>query len=307
MFTKSKSRQTILLDKELDLHVKKDSSVDIILSPTLYWVKKFKVPVGSNKEALKLLPSLFEEYLPSGEYSYFGYFEGDDFIGFAYDKKIILALLKEKGVELSQISSLHFAQSEFKGSYLPYALDANRVLLMQEGIVLIMPKIFAKEAKKINLQEIILSSHVEKLDYKRNVNISQKTLFLFSILMSILIGIDLIAWFMTSQKSMQIQMKRKKLFIEAKLPPTMIQNRSLLKKYEKIYQQQYILRDILHKLFLIDFTENEVISKIVYHNKKLILIFLNIKNKDQLLRKLKGLNIKYISSKSGQFIVEIAI
>jgi len=306
LFTKSKSRQTILLDKELDLHVKKDSSVDIILSPTLYWVKKFKVPVGSNKEALKLLPSLFEEYLPSGEYSYFGYFEGDDFIGFAYDKKIILALLKEKGVELSQISSLRFAQSEFKGSYLPYALDENRVLLMQEGVVLIMPKIFAKEAKKINLQEISLSKYMVKNFEYYNSFIDTKLLSVFIIAMIVIVIFDSIAWYVTARESVKLEEKKEKIFQHYKLLPTTIQNVSLLKKYEKIYKKEKKLHKFFELLFQINLPKDVILENIFYNQKHIRVVFLHVKQPEKIIKQFSSFTIQKRAFSKNQLRLDIA-
>ncbi len=47
-----------------------DEKVDIILSPSLYWIKKISLPLNSLREVRTLLPSIFEDMLPDGIYSY---------------------------------------------------------------------------------------------------------------------------------------------------------------------------------------------------------------------------------------------
>ncbi|MDQ7066925.1 MAG: hypothetical protein Q9M40_02365 [Sulfurimonas sp.] len=74
----------------------KREKVSIILSPSLYWVQKLSLRVKYVREVKKLLPSIFEDMLPAGQYSYSAYKRGDDFFIFAYEDKAILKLLQDK-------------------------------------------------------------------------------------------------------------------------------------------------------------------------------------------------------------------
>jgi len=88
--------EVIFLDPDVALE-QGDGRLIVLLSPALYWVRAFELPVKSEKEAKKLLPSLFEEFLPEGEFSYYGYFEEDRYIGFAYEEESIRSVLAQKG------------------------------------------------------------------------------------------------------------------------------------------------------------------------------------------------------------------
>ena len=63
---------------------KKREKVNVILSPSLYWVKKLSLPVKYVREVKKLLPSIFEDTLPKGNYNYTAYKSGEDFFGFEH-------------------------------------------------------------------------------------------------------------------------------------------------------------------------------------------------------------------------------
>ncbi len=307
MFIKSKSKQILFLDKESNIKIKEDSYIDIILSPALYWVKRYKVPVKSNKEALKLLPSLFEEFLPSGEYNYFGYFDNDDFVGFAYDKKVITTLLKQKGIEFSHILSFRFAQTEFDATSLPYAFDEDRVLVMQEGIVIVMPKGFVKTTKKIDLQNISLSKHIIKNFEYHNDFISTKMVFGLMIVVMTIVLFDGIAWYVTAKKSNQLEQEKEEVFHKYKLLPTMIQNSSLLKKYEKIYKKEKKLRKFFNVLFTVDLPKGVVLETLSYDQKKLHIVFLHVERSDTILKAFSSFDIQKSSLSKDQLRLDIAL
>ena len=75
-----------------------EGPVNVILSPSMYWVKRVKLPVKYLREAKSLIPSLFDENLPEGKYSYSAYKDGDSFLIFAYNDKEVLDRIAEKGI-----------------------------------------------------------------------------------------------------------------------------------------------------------------------------------------------------------------
>ncbi|MEA2091565.1 MAG: hypothetical protein U9O83_04260 [Campylobacterota bacterium] len=107
---------TLFLDpnSESSYSAIKGAKVNIILSPSLYWVKKLSLPVKYLRDAKKLLPSLFEDTLPKGNYSYTAYKSGDEFLIFAYEDKYILETLSKEGISLSNVANVYFAQSEMQ-------------------------------------------------------------------------------------------------------------------------------------------------------------------------------------------------
>ena len=148
MFTSFKQeRQLLLLDEEIELEIV-DSDVDVVLSPSLYWVRRFSLPTDSLKEAKKLLPSLFEEFLPQGVYSYYGFFDESGFVAFAYDESSIRHLLQQKGLSLAKVKDLYFAQNEIQKDSLPMKISQKSLLADVDAIILKLPASFAQESLK---------------------------------------------------------------------------------------------------------------------------------------------------------------
>ena len=87
-------------------------SVNIILSPSTYWVKRVDLPVKYLRDVRSLMPSLFEEHLPQGKYSYYTYKDGESFLIFAYNDKEVLDLMAEKNITSANIRNVYLAQSE---------------------------------------------------------------------------------------------------------------------------------------------------------------------------------------------------
>ena len=307
MFITSKSIKVILLDKKLKIQKEEAQEYAVILSPTLYWVKKFSIPVRSSKEAQKLLPSLFEEFLPEGKYEYFGYFQEDSFFGFAYDKEMVVSLLKQKGIELSQVVSVRFAQSEFTEKDLPYALDEDRVLVLQEGIVIVMPGFFVNEKKKINLQQLQLSNHTLKKFERYDHLINTKTVLMIALSAVGVLLFNIMAWYETSQTNKEIQMQQAEVFKKYHLLPTKMQNLSLLKKYEKIYQNQKEIRKIFHILFSLNLPKNVLVESITYEKKIMHIVFLHVKQPEEISKQFSSLQIVKKQYKKDQLRLDIAV
>ena len=60
MLLQSKKRVAIFIDPltVFDLQIEEGAVYDVILSPALYWIRRFTLPTTSLHEAKKLLPSV---------------------------------------------------------------------------------------------------------------------------------------------------------------------------------------------------------------------------------------------------------
>ena len=132
MFTKYKKQiDTIFLDTNSNDFTNKES-VNVILSPSLYWVKKVSLPVKYLRDVKPLLPSLFEDILPDAVYSYFVYKSEEEYFIFAYEDKKIFNLLNSKGIPASHVNNVYFAQSEFGGVDGAIKIDEKNSLYFKE-------------------------------------------------------------------------------------------------------------------------------------------------------------------------------
>lgn len=234
-------RNKIFLDKDspaFDIN----EVVDIVLSPSLYWSKKVTLPVKYLREVKALLPSLFEDTLPSGLYSYSAYKEEDAFFIFAYEDKVLIDLLVEKGIALSQVGHVHFAQKEFVLIKEPISIDETQCLFFKDDMLVLLPMSWFPHSVDLELERIQLSKFYINLKQFSHV-ISERSLYTFMtffVLFLFLIGGQ---YFIVSSKINTIESRKSEVFQQYNLKSTMFQNRALLSEYEAKYRFQTQLRN----------------------------------------------------------------
>lgn len=301
MFSKfNKQIDAIFLDTESsNFHT--DANVNIILSPSLYWVKKVTLPVQKVKDVKPLLKSIFEDILPDGVYSYSAYKHGSSFFVFAYEDKKILKLIESKGLKSSQINHIYFAQSELSNINGAMKINTTQSIYVKDDIVVLLPCCWIKESGKLDISTIKLSKH--------HINIQQYTNFIDEKSLYKIIGLSLVftlllltEYILTLQNIDKISAKKDNIFSSYSLKPTMIQNRSLLKKYEKIDAKQINLRKYIADILSLNLLNNVKLKLLTSDEKKLTVIFSGIDDKasTQIKKQLK--NHKYTSKLKSNFL-----
>ncbi len=260
----NQDKKTVFLDPYTELVVS-DEKLHIILSPSLYWVRKVNLPLKYAREAKKLLESLFEDILPEGNYSYSVYRaseEGEFFI-FAYEDKSILDLLTKQGIASSSISSIHFAQSELYDIQGAIKINEKQSIYVKDDIVTLVPCCWIEESGALNLEDIKLSKHKITLAQFGHI-VDGSSLIKIGVILGVFILLTWVELFIIKQDIQKIQTQSSELFAKYKLKPTMFQNKALLKKYKKIHANQTKLRaDFAKEL------QKKNIQKISYKNNKL--------------------------------------
>lgn len=247
MFTRFKNNTTTLFidpNFEGELPYKSGTKVNIILSPSLYWVKKISLPISSLREVKKLLPSIFEESLPEAHYSYTAYKSGNEFMIFAYEDKKIFEILKKFDINYTDILSLHFAQSELDSLDGACRINASESIYLQNGVVVLAPTSWLKESKTLDLNEIILSKHKIKLQQYGHI-VDSSSLYKIGAILVTLVLILLVELFVAKSKLSSLESSKEELFSKYKLQATMFQNRASMKKYSKIHKTQTQLREYI--------------------------------------------------------------
>ena len=276
MFSKFKRQfDTIFVDvNSADFEL--DNSVNIILSPSLYWIKKVTLPVKSLREVKPLLESLFEDILPEGRYSYTAYKEGDEYFIFAYEDRYILDLLAQKGIPFSKINKVYFAQSELSSLEGAKKLTQDEIILVQDGIVIVLPAKFSESEEKLDLSELHHSKHTVQLKQFGHI-VNEKSLYTIVALFFVMLVLVSSEYFITLNKVHNLQTQQEVLFSKYALKPTMIQNRSLLKKYEGIYKSQIKLRELIASVLAMHLQDGHRLKLVAYKNKKFRLQYVGLK------------------------------
>ena len=253
-----------------------DSSVNIILSPSLYWVKKVSLPVKYARDAKKLLPSIFEDILPDGKYNYYAYKSDDEFIIFAYSDKLIIDTLAQKGIPLSNVANIYFAQSEVTGIEGALKINEAQSIYVKDEILILVPCCWIEEKGELDLAKINLSKHNIALEKFGHI-VETKSLYKIGAILMVLILLITTEYFITADKVSTILTAKDELFEKNSLQSTTFQNKSMLKKYKAIHQSQTNLRDIMSVILSLRLKSDEKISFIDMKSKKIIISFSGVK------------------------------
>jgi hypothetical protein len=304
----NKKHKTFFLDTSSP-HNNIDEPVNIILSPSLYWVKRLLLPVQKASEVKKLLRSIFEDILPPGNYNYSAYRDGEYFFTFAYDDKLIIDTLEEKGISISNVVGVYFAQKEL--GFIDGARKINKTqsVFFKDEILISLPSQLFKEGEYVDVDKIPLSKHSIKLSEFGNI-IDTNTLYRVGAILISLIFVIITELLITSSKADQYNTKKESLFKNAKLQATMFQNKAMLKKYTKIHTKQVKIREIMNIILSTKLNSSETLNKLIFKDKKLTAYYSTISQKTIVSIK-KVLNTKkvkfYIKKKKEQHIVEITL
>ncbi len=309
MFTKFNQKYKIIFLDSSSSGLDIEEKVNVILSPALYWVKKLALPLKKASEAQKLLPSIFEETLPLGNYNYSVYKKGDDFFAFAYDDKMIIDELEDKGIAISNVANVYFAQSEF--GFIEGAIKINETqsIFIKDDILILLPCSFVEESGDLNLDEITLSNHSITLAQFGHI-VDNKSLYKIGAILVALIVLIVSELFITSSKLDDFSTKKEELFEKAKLQSTMFQNKAMLKKYTKIHTKQTRIREASSIVLSSKLKASEKLLKMTLKDKKLVAEYnlLSQGSINAIKKKLISNKIVFnIDKKKDNFIFEMKI
>jgi len=274
-----KQHSTVFVDRDSAVF-EVDESVNVILSPSLYWVQKRTLPVKSLREVKPLIESLFEDILPDGHYSYSAYKEGDEYLLFAYQDKAILDILAQKGLPPSKVNAVYFAQNELASLQEPKKIDDENVIAIKEGIVILLPAKFIKTDALLDVNDLSLSKKSIALKQFGHI-VNEKSLYRLIALLAVIIVLVGSEYIITLNKASRLQTQREELFSSYNLKPTMFQNKALLKKYEGIYASQTKLRTLLAAVLSMHLNPAERLKVVEYKNKKLKLAYMGVKEGEE--------------------------
>jgi hypothetical protein len=221
-----------------DTIIDTQDKVDIIISPELYWVRIFDIPVKSITQARHVLPTLFEDILENvRELSYqVQKLPDDKFLCFAYENKKVFDAIKNSGVNLSLVNSVYFAQNECKE--IPQFKCENKAFsYTKDGVLVKIPSALLSEDKDINeeIQNITL------------LNTKQIYMIIAASLIFTFINIFKISDYNTEIS--KIEDKIETLKTSNKMPSSMLQLNSIVNTYKKDAKLEIKKRELIDYIF----------------------------------------------------------
>ena len=260
----------------IDKHTAKVSvkdKIDIILTPSYYWVKRAVLEVPFTFQALKYAPSIFEGMLPEGHFSYSVVKVKKEYLFFAYNADEIIKSLKEKGIDASQISGVYLAQNELRNLNAPIACNEKDVLVTHQNTLLQVPKSLVDESIiKRNMDEVKTLSRNKIALYKSSVTHSLKELTPLIYALSAFIVLYAVQLFFTYSEHEKIA-ALPSVFKEYKLPQTLIQNSSIEKQLRGDFTDQKSFRKIIFTILQLPLSQRQKITTVSYEKNTFKIIF----------------------------------
>lgn len=255
-----------LIDKHTG-KIEVEDKINIILTPSFYWVKRAYLEVKFTSMALKYAPSIFEGILPKGDYAYYAVKTKKEYIFFAYDPDEIISSLQAKGIQASQIAGIYFAQNELLNITNPIQCNSKDALVVHNGTVLQVRKYLVDESSlKHSLDEIKeLSKHKVTL-HKSSVTHSLKELAPILFVLGLLIVLYAVQLFFTYSQQQKVQ-SQPSVFREYSLPATFMQNSSIEKKLRKSFKAQKSFRKLIFAILKLPLSQRQRIENLSYEKE----------------------------------------
>jgi len=299
----------LFLDPELTVSVDSKEKYQVVLSPSLYWIKRVSLPLKYVHEVKKIAHTLFEEILPAGNYNYYVYKDKNEYFIFAYEDSKILSLLHEKGISLTQIQGISFAQFALNDLNENLRIDEERALCVEDDIVVLLPAVWFKDLKEVQNDTLKVSQQTITLEHFSHI-IDKKTLYTIMVFLFLFILLLLGEYFYFFKQKEQLKSQKEQLFKHYKLKPTLMQNRAILSSYKKEDLKQQKLRKYINYFLKANMHTNEKIISIEYDGLKLSVELKGVKKSD--LKRILSLFYKekiplIIKRKNKRSIVEVMI
>ena len=225
-------------------------TVNIMLPPQFYTLKKETLPLKYAFQAKKIAPSLFDGLLEqSAMYDYMVYKEEDKWVFIAYNIEEIALFLQSKGIKAEKVSKLFFAQQALHSFETPVLLGEKDALVSIQGVVVNIPKMALKEASNVHQ---IDESFTPKLGLTLNSSfhsfLSSKQSIALTTLVTIFALLFFVEGWKASDSSSKIEAEINTLLEENPSLQSQYSRKSIAAKYKEIDSKERRKRDIIKTL-----------------------------------------------------------
>ncbi|MBN2825378.1 MAG: hypothetical protein JXQ76_08650 [Campylobacterales bacterium] len=186
-FIRNSKRDLILLGNQTTTLRIESEMVDIMLSPSLYTLKREYLEIKYQYQAKKLAPSVLDELLDEGDYQFNAFKDELGWVFVAYKTSEIIEVLARCGVDPMQVESVYVAQQSAKMFANPIELDSTTALGLVDEIVTVMPKALYGERRFLSFDESFRpSSGGLSLGVNRGSVVGKKDAIILASLFSVL-------------------------------------------------------------------------------------------------------------------------
>ncbi|RXK12171.1 hypothetical protein CP965_10355 [Halarcobacter mediterraneus] len=306
LVSNKKSKTLFLSSSSKFLNI--EEKVNIIISPEFYWIRKFEIPVKTEKQAKLILPTLFEDIIEedSSELVYqVKKIEENLYLGFAFDNGKIFEAIKKSGINVSNIDSLYFAQIECK-DISSFSSANQNFIYTQDNILVKLPSNLPVDNSPIDnkLDKIDLSSFKVNIKLYNSAILNSKNLSFIYTFFILLALVNFIKYFSYKLETNNIEENLEKISKASSLPSSKIQTNAIINKYKSTIEFENKKREIISY-----FVSNSSLGLNFFEmDNNSLSFYFNAKNKTKIESYIKK-KYKISSSKvvSNNLIVSISI
>ena len=225
-------------------------SVNVMLTPQYYTLKKEELPVKYLYQAKKIAPSLFDGLLEEvGSYEYLVYKEEDKWVFIAYNPGQIRSLLLSKGINPEQVGKIFFAQQAAEHFKAPVLLGENEALVALDNTVVVVPQAALDEdAEPIPFTNNFTPKTGITLQGAYGSLLSMKQAFALALVFLLFAGMFFVEGARYSKGSTAIQKEMQELSEAYPSLQSRIQRESIADKYRSIDSKERRKREIIKSL-----------------------------------------------------------
>ena len=242
------SNTLILVHRQMK-PVTTDNTVDILLTPQFYTVKKETLPVKYAFQAKRIAPSLFDGLVENlHAHDYFVYKEGDQWVFIAYSIEDINQFLRSKGLEPGKIGKIFFAQQVASQIERPILLDETSALTVLEGTVVIVPRSVLPDDTFMNTEQISLPKKGIQLESDSTSLLTRKQTIVVSLIFVLLGTIWIAEGWRYKKTNRLLEEKREALYRDYPSLQSAYTRDNIVQKYRTIDTQERKKRNVVGKV-----------------------------------------------------------
>jgi len=245
----AKSKTLLLVYRNMPQQTLSDT-VNIMLPPQFYTLKKETLPLKYAFQAKKIAPSLFEGLLEQGvDYDYMVYKEEDQWVFIAYNIEEVSVFLQSKGIDAAQIGKLFFAQQALHSFEHPVFLGEKDVLIAIGDVVVNLPQMALREGMNV---EKIDESFTPKTGLSLNTSfhsyLTQRQAIVLATLFTVFSLLFFVEGWRYGNSSSEIKAEINALLEEYPSLQSQYTRKSIAEKYKTINSAERRKRDVIKTL-----------------------------------------------------------
>lgn len=271
-----KSNPLVFVFKQM-MHREQSGSVDLLISPQFYTVKKEYMPsIKYAYYAKKIAPSVFVGLDDTTKsYQYLVYKDNSEWVFISYCLNDILDFLAQKNILRQNINNIYFAQQIAAFFAKPFKLDDMYAIVNMDGIVVFVNRKIISLDTHYNksVLDISLPSKAVKVSAQNSELFSEKNNFILS-MVSIIMGIIFLIEGISSYKKLkEYKQKTQEILSANKNLESSYIRENIISKYSTINRAEINKRNFIStvsgcilqgntSLMALDVSDNKMSSKL---------------------------------------------